>query len=318
MTIVANTFTSFDAIGIAEDVDNVIVNISPEDTPVLSNAGKDKVENTHFEWQTDSLAAASSANQQLDGDDVAAFTAITPTVRLGNYTEIARKVFLISGTEQAVRKYGREDEMGYQIAKQAAELKRDQEASITANKGAVAGNTTTARKSGSLLAFIKSNTDFGATGADPVYTTTPTATRTDGTQRAFSETIHKNVLQKLFTSGGNVKFVTLGPTEKQTASGFAGVATRYSPMTEADKGAIIGAADVYVSDFGKHTFVPNRFQRSRDALYLDPEFYQVVSLRPYQVVDLAKTGDADKRMLLIEFGLKVKNEAALGIAADLS
>lgn len=318
MAIVANTFTTFDAIGIAEDVDNVITMISPEETPVLSNADRGEAENTHFEWQTDALASASSANQQLDGDDYTSYSAITPTVRLGNYTEIGRKLFLISNTELAVRKYGRSDEEAYQVVKQGAELKRDQESSLTANKGAVAGNTTTARVTGSLLAFIKTNTDKGATGADPVYTSTPTATRTDGTQRAFSETILKNVVQLGYTAGAKFKLVVLGPSEKQTASAFMGVATRYSPSDAGEMGAIIGGADVYISDFGKLTFVPDRFSRSRDALFLDPAMYVVMTLRPYHVQDVASTGDAVKRALVVEWGLKVRNEAGLGIAADLS
>ncbi len=76
MAIVANTFTRYSAIGIREDLSNVIYNISPEETPFISNIGRENVKNTYFEWQTDSLAAASASNAALEGDDVSSFTAV--------------------------------------------------------------------------------------------------------------------------------------------------------------------------------------------------------------------------------------------------
>ena len=181
---------------------------------------------------------------------------------------------------------------------------------------ASAGSTSAARTTGSVLAFIKTNTD--TTGTDPSYTTLPNSLRTDGTVRTFTETILKNVIQKTWTSGGTPKILMTGPVNKQRVSGFAGIAaTRYNIDGGAKPATIVGAADVYVSDFGNVTVVATRFQRERDALVLDPEYASVAYLRPFQQMELAKTGDAEKRLLIVEYGLKITSENAHGLAADL-
>jgi len=318
MTIVSNTFTTYSAKGIREDLSNVITNIAPEETPFMSNIGRENVSNTLFEFQTDTLAAA-AANAQLEGDDVASFDAVTATVRVQNYCQISRKTIILSATEEVVNKAGRRSELAYQIAKRGSELKRDQEFIMLANTGAVAGDSTTARKTGSLLAFLKTNIDYDTTnGGNPTYTTLPSAARTDGTVRTFTETILKNVIQKVWTAGGTPKILMVGPVNKQRVSGFSGIASsRFNVDGGAKPATLIGAVDIYVSDFGNVSVIANRFQRERDAFVLDPDYAKMTVLRPYQQIELAKTGDADKRMLLVEFGLKVLAENAHGLAADL-
>ena len=318
MAIVTNTFTRYSAVGIREDLSNVIYNISPEETPFISNISRENVKNTYFEWQTDALAAASASNAALEGDDVSSFQAVTPTARVGNYTQISTKNVIISGTLEAVDKAGRRSELTYQLAKMGAELKRDMESALLANQAAVAGNTTTARRTAGLPAWLTSNTDFGSGGADPTVGSTPTAARTDGTQRAFTETLLKNVVAEVWNSGGTPKMLMVGSFNKQAASAFAGIATKFRDVPAGQQAQIIGAADVYVSDFGTINIVPNRFQRARDAFVVDPEYASLAILRPIQQTELAKTGDAEKRLMLVEYGLKVSNQAAHGIVADLT
>lgn len=318
MAIVTNTFTRYSAVGIREDLSNVIYNISPEETPFISNISRENVKNTYFEWQTDALAAASASNAALEGDDVSSFQAVTPTARVGNYTQISTKNVIISGTLEAVDKAGRRSELTYQLAKMGAELKRDMESALLANQAAVAGNTTTARRTAGLPAWLTSNTDFGTGGADPTVGSTPTAARTDGTQRAFTETLLKNVVAEVWNSGGTPKMLMVGSFNKQAASAFAGIATKFRDVPAGQQAQIIGAADVYVSDFGTINIVPNRFQRARDAFVVDPEYASLAILRPIQQTELAKTGDAEKRLMLVEYGLKVSNQAAHGIVADLT
>jgi len=296
MAIVANTFTRYSAIGIREDLSNVIYNISPEETPFISNIGRESVKNTYFEWQTDVLAAASASNAALEGDDISSFTAVTPTARVGNYTQISTKNVVISGTLEAVDKAGRRNEMTYQLAKLGSELKRDMESALLANQASVAGNTTTARRTAGLPAWLTSNTSFGSGGANPTVGSTPTAARTDGTQRAFTEALLKGVIQSVWTSGGTPKMLMVGPFNKTVASGFTGIATRFRDVN----------------------IVPNRSQRDRDAFVVDPDYASLAVLRPIQKMDLAKTGDAEKALLLVEYGLKVNNQAAHGIVADLT
>ena len=321
MAAITNTYTRYDAKGIREDLSNVIYNISPEETPFMSNIGRENVKNTFFEWQTDSLASAVTTNAVIEGDDVSSFAAVSPTVRLGNYTQISRKDVVLSGTLEAVDKAGRRSELAYQMAKRSAELKRDMETTMLANQAATAGDNSNARKTGALLAFLKTNTNKGAGGGDPSYTTVPDAARTDATAgalRSFSETQLKDVIQKVWTEGGEPKIVMAGPVNKQNLSKMAGIAAQRYNATGSTPTTIIGAADIYVSDFGNVSIVPNRFQRDRDVFVLDPEYASVTFLRPFQTVELAKTGDAEKRMILVEWGLKVHNEKAHGVIADLN
>jgi len=317
MSIVTNTFTTFDAKGIREDLSNIITNIAPEETPYMSNIGRESISNSLFEFQSDTLAAA-AANKQIEGDDVASFDAVTATVRLQNYAQISRKTIILSATEEVVNKAGRRSELAYQIAKRSAELKRDQEFTMLNNAVAAAGSTSTARGTASLGAWVKTNVDKASDGTNPSYTTLPSSARTDGTVRTFTETILKNVIQQVWSAGGTPKILMTGPVNKQRVSGFSGIASSRFNINGGEKPAtLIGAVDLYVSDFGTVAVIANRFQRERDAWVLDPEYAKMVVLRPYQQIELAKTGDAEKRMLLVEWGHKVLAENAHGLAADL-
>lgn len=317
MAVPANTHKTYENIGRREELSDVIYNISPEETPFMSNCGRGEVDQTFYEHQQDSLTAPDNANAQLEGDD-AVTDAVTPTVRVGNYTQILRKVAQVSGTNERVNKAGRKSEMAYQMAKKSAELKRDIESQLLQNVAANAGAAGTARRTGTLLGHIKTNVDKEGTGVNPVWTSVPTGTRTDGATRAFTEAILKNVVQLCWTSGANTDTLMVGGTQKQVVSGFSGIATKTLQQTSAKVTAIIGAADIYVSDFGIFSIVPNRFQRNRDAFFLDFEYLKIVYLRPFKTEDLAKTGDSIRKQLLVELGLRVGTEKALGLAADLA
>ena len=309
------TYQTYTAIGQREDLSNVIYDISPTDTPIMSSIGKSKATAVYHEWQTDSLAAATTNNAAVEGDDATDAT-MSPTTRLGNYTQIVQKTVKISGTLDAVDKAGRKSEKAYQLAKASAEIKRDIETIISANQGRSAGNSSTARKLGSLLSWITTNSSVGTSGADP--TTIGVSTRTDGTARSFTETILKDVIQQVYSSGGNPKILMVGAYQKQAVSAFAGIAAQRYMAPSNEPTTIIGAADVYMSDFGTVSVVPNRFMRTRDALVLDPEYAALAYLRPFATNELAKTGDSEKTQILAELTLEVRNEAAHGIAADLA
>lgn len=315
MAIVSNTFTSHDGVGIRESLADVIANISPEEVPLQSNIGSESVANTYFEWQTDSLASTSTT-AVIDGDDVSSFDSTAATSRVGNYTHIRRRTTIVADNYSALDTAGRNDELAYQLAKRGKELKRDIEAVLTANNAQVAGNSSTARETGGLGAWIATNENVGTSGG--LTTGDGTTARTDGTQRDFTETMLKDAMQQAFVSGGQPSILMVGPHNKTVVSGFAGIAAqRYQAPSNAPT-TIIGAADVYLSDFGTLNVVANRFSRERDAWLLDPEYASVCYLRPIQQVELAKTGDAEKRMVIAEFGLKVLNEAAHAVVADLN
>ena len=312
------TFTRFDAIGAREDLVDVIYDISPQDTPIMSSIGKTKASAVYHEWQTDTLAAATTANAAVEGADATAAT-LSPTTRVGNYTQIVQKTVQVSGTLEAVDKAGRKSEKAYQLAKASAELKRDIEAIITANQGVAVGNSTTARQMSSLLSWIKTNTnkqESSTAGTDP--TTSGVSTRGDGTTRTFQESMLKDVVQKVFTSGGTPTLLVVPPALKQVVSGFTGLSQHRYNSNASGEVTILAGADLYQSDFGVISIVPNRFMRSRDALVLDPEYAALAYLRPFQTNELARTGDSEKTQILAELTLEVKNEAAHGGAFDLS
>ena len=315
MAIVANTFTSFDSVGIREELSNIISNISPETTPFQSNVGSENVSNTYFEWQTDSLNAVSTT-ARVDGDDVTSFDATGATTRVGNYTHILRRTLIIADNLGSQDAAGRNDELAFNLAKRGKELKRDVEATLLDSNAQVAGNSSTARETAGLPAWIATNDVFGVGGASP--TGDGTDTRTDGTQAAFTEAMLKSAMQKAYTAGGEPSILMVGPFNKTQVSGFAGIAAQRYQAPSDSPTTIIGAADVYLSDFGSLAVIPNRFQRERDAFLLDPEYASVCYLRPIQAIDLAKTGDAEKKMVICEMGLKVSNEAAHAGIFDLT
>jgi hypothetical protein len=301
--------------GLREDLSDMIYNISPTDTPLMSTLAKSKATAVYHEWQTDSLASATSANALVEGYDAEATTA-SPTYRIGNYTQIVGKTVSVSGTLEAVDKAGRKSEKAYQLAKASSEIKRDIEAILFANQGKSAGSSSSARKMGSMLSWLKSNTAYNTSdGGDP--TTAGTSTRTDGTTRTFTEDMLKEIIREAYINGGNPKVCYVSPIGKQKVSTFAGIAAqRYQAPADAPT-TIIGAADVYLSDFGSISIVPDRFMRTRDAIVVDPEYAALAYLRPFQTIELAKTGDAEKTQLIAELTLEMRNEAAHGIAADL-
>lgn len=315
----AATFSTYDSIGEREDLEDIIYDISPTDTPFLSNAGRIKAKGVFHEWQTDALAAA-AANKHIEGNDATGSTA-TATTRYGNYCQISQKTIVVSGTQEVVSKAGRDSELKYQIAKRGKELKRDMEYALTQNQATAAGSDATARALGSLegwLFSVAGNVVDGTGGTTPAYSSGVSApTDASSTNTAtLTEANLKSVIQSCWTDGGDPKMIMVGPYNKTKVSGFAGIATLYKDVPGKSQATIIGAADVYVSDFGEHMVVPNRFQRDRTVFVLDMDYWKVATLRPIQQNPLAKTGDAEKRQMLVEYTLVAANPNSSGKVAD--
>lgn len=310
----SDMFDAFDMVGIKDDLENIIYDISPTSTPFMTAAGRVKCKQVLHEWQTDVLGAASATNHVIEGDD-ATTDAQVATVRVSNRCNISDKVILVSGTSRAVDSAGRGDELDYLIAKNGKELKRDMESLLTSNNASVTGNNSTARELGGFESWIATNESRGATGSDGGFSSGNTVAATDGTQRAFTETLLKEVIRECFDSGAEPSIVMVGAFNKQVMSTFTGNATR---QNDSKSEKLFAAIDIYKSDFGTLKIVPNRFSRSRTALIIDPEYIKVGYLRPFQTHKLAKTGDSDRVQLLAEYTLVVGNEAAHGVVADLT
>lgn len=311
------TYQTYTAIGQREDLSNVIYNISPTDTPFMNSVGKTSATAVNHEWQTDSLAAVAT-NALVEGAAGSDIT-VSPTTRLGNLTQISGKTVKISGTLDTVNKAGRKSEKAYQLAKVSSEIKRDMEAALLGNTVKSNGDSSTARVLGGLQTWLNTNYSGGASGTAGSLGTTA---RVTGTDRAFTSTILNTVIQSTYTAGGAPTILLVTPAQKVVASTFTGIATRFRDVPANQQAQIVNAADVYVGDFGMLQIVPDRFIPNADAddtaFLLDPEMAAVAYLRPFQTLELAKTGDAETTQLLVEYTLEVKNQAAHGIISDLS
>ena len=307
-----NTFDTYDSVGEREDLSDVIYSISPTDTPFLSSAAKTKATAVLHEWQTDALAAAVTNNAVIEGDE-ATLDASVATTRLSNSSQIMDKTVVITGTQESVDKAGRASEIAYQIAKKAKELKRDMESTLTSNNAEVTGDASTARQLGALGSWVTTNDDLAADGASGAGA--GNAAHTNGTQRAFTESQLKSVIKSVWNAGGDPSMIMVGPFNKQKLSGFTGNSTRFDAGADA---TLYTSVDVYASDFGQLQVVPNRFSRDRDAYVLDMDYWGVAFLRDFSMHELAKTGDSEKRQLLVEATLESRNEAASGGVFDLT
>lgn len=317
MALPTNALATYESIGNREDLSNYIYRIDPTDTPFISSIEREKAKAVNHEWQTQALAAASASNAQLEGDDISA-DAVVPTVRLGNTCQISRKSAQVSGTQQAVDHAGRENELDYQVMLKGMELKRDMETIVVGtNQAKATGNDTTARKTASVLSWIKTNTSkatAGTAGVDPA-AADGTGIRTDGTQIAFTEARMKTVLSAIWTAGGKPDLIMTGAFNKQVFSTFTG---RSTPMEEAKTKKITASVDAYESDFGKLKIVANRFQRARDVLILETEKWALAPLngRDMLSIPLARTGDTERRAVVTEYALVARNEKSSGGVFD--
>lgn len=316
MAVDAAALLTYSAVGNREDLSNIIYNIDPTETPFTSGIQKVKSAAVLHEWQTQALAAANSTNSVLEGDDSITDTA-TPTVRLGNYHQISDKVARVSGTQRQVDHAGRDDELDYQTMLKGKELKRDMETILLSNQGKAAGAAGTPRGVGAVLAYIRSNTSKGTNGSDPSSVGAGDSTRTDGTMRAFTESLLKTVLQSAWNNGGEPDTIMVGGFNKQQFSTFTG---RSTPMEESKSKKIVATVDVYESDFGSLKVVPNRFMRARDVLTIQMDMWALATLPGRNMVSfpLAKTGDSDRKAILTEYTLEARNEKASGGVFDVT
>ena len=321
------TFSTSDSVGNREELMDMIFNISPEDTPFASLIGRESCKTTHPEWQTDTLATPVTTNAQIEGADYT-YTEKDPTTRVGNYTQISTKDVIVTKTQEVTDKAGRKSEVAFQLAKAGKELRKDMEASLLANNASVAGNDTTARELGGFAAWLTTNADRGGSGADGGFNsgTGIVDAATNGTQRAFSKAILDGLLEDVYEAGGDARHLILSPYLKGVFVTFmsdTNVASFRYAASGSGKNTIVATADIYEGAHGKVTVMPNRVMSAvgaslaRNAFLVDRNMAKLKVLRPIKTEKPAQTGDSIKRVLITEYTLCVKNEAAHGVAADL-
>ncbi len=316
MTVPSQTIQAVGRVGVREDLADKIFQLFPDDCPFTGMIGRGTATSTFTEWQTDSLAAANADNKNVQGDDVANANRAN-TTRVGTYTQISTKVVGVSTTVEAVNKAGRKSELARELMKSGRELNTDIEKRASGNYASVAPTSSVAGETAGALAWIKTNTDLGASGANGGYSAGIVSAATNGTQRAITETMLKSVLQSAWTQGGNPKAVIVSGAQKQAMAAFAGLAVNRRE-TKDNRLTIVAGADFYVSDFGEIQFVPSRFCSTRDALIVDPEYWDIADLDGLVVEDLAQTGLSKRKLMRREWALRARNEKASGAIRDLS
>ena len=328
MAVPTMALQTYQGIGNREDLEDAFYMISPTATPFLTMCGRKKAEATYHEWQTDELAAAAN-NIQIEGDDASGGTSV-PSVRYGNYIQNSSKYAVVTDDQQAVTSAGNVNKMAHQVAKRMSELKLDMEFALTQNNKSSAGSATVARQLGSLESWLWNSSGAATAGnsitvgdsaaTTPSFASLVVAGPTDASSTAaFLVANLKTVIANCWTSGGDPQIIMVGGGTKQVVSGFAGIATLYREAGKTSKGtAIVGAADLYISDFGEHRVIPNRVQRNRTAFVLDMDFWDVAYLRSISQKEIARTGSATKRFIDVAYTLVAKNPKSSGKAADLT
>lgn len=309
----SNTFSSYDAVGNREDLSDIIYDISPTETPFLSSIARTSATGTKHEWQKDALASASSTNFVIEGDD-ATTDASTATSRLYNYRAISDKVAVVTGTQDAVKKAGRRNEMAYQMEKRSKELKRDVEKILLENNASVVGNDTLAPECAGAQAWIKTNTSIAS---DAVASAgNGTDAHTDGTARAAQESFVETVLASAWSSGGNPSLGIMNSFQKRKFAAFTGNSTR---MSNGDKAKVMNSVDVYIDPLGTEVrLVPCRQAPTDVQYFFDTEYVKFAVLRDFSQWDLAKTGDSTRKQIIVEYTLEMCNEAAHAGVYDLT
>lgn len=309
------TMTTYNKVGIREDLSDIIYNVGIKETVLLSLIPTEKATNTFHEWQKDSYSSPSTSNALVEGAISAASQ--SDGTRLGNYCQISDKTFQVSRTAESVNSAGKSSEIAYQKIKKGVELMRDIESILFNNQASVAGNASTARKTGGLPSWLTTNVSRGEDGENGGYSSGLTVAATNGTQRALTEDIFKAVL---VTMAGTTRvidggIVLAGAFNKQKISGFTGSNTRFNDIKN---GVINATVDVYVSDFGTLNIKYSPFQAARDVYIIKPDYLGVAYITKMQSGELSKTDDSTKYNMISEYSLVVKDESAHAVIADLT
>jgi len=313
MATETGAFDTYEAIGNREDLSDIIYDVTPTETPFLSALPRNKATGTKHEWQTDALAAVSSSNFVIEGE-AATIDASIATARPINYCAISDKTASVTGTQEAVTSAGRRSDMAYQMGKRMKELKKDVEAALLENNAYVAGSTSAARECAGMQAWVLTNTsiasDATASSGDG------SDAHTDGTARALTEDMVETVLASAWTNGGMPSLGILNAFQKRKFTGFSGNSTR---NTDAKDKKLTNSVDVYIDPLGNEIrLVPCRQVPADVIHFVDPEYVAFSVLRDFRSWELAKVGDVERRQLLVEYTLEMRNEKAHAAVYDLT
>lgn len=311
-----NLETTVNMIGQRESLSDVIHRVAPEKTPFISSIGKGSAKARYEEWQTEALAPPDATNAALEGDTYGTPEAPNRTVRIGNYCQIFDKKGGVSRTSEVVDKAGRQSEKKRQRLLKGIEMRRDMEARFIGNYASQNEAGSNPRLSAGALAWLQTNTSRGGGGSDGGFNAGIVSVATNGTQRAFTETLVKTVLASAFNEGAEPTIAMMGATAKQQFSSFAGIADiRVSPSGR--QAQIMAGADVYKGDFGDVQIKGHPYGLTRDCLIYDPTMFKVLYLDGYKTKEIGMNADGDQFLMTAEATLQCSNQRAHAVVADL-
>lgn len=310
MATVTNAFKTSAAQANREDLSDIIYNIDPTDTPFVSSITRRNVNNVTFDWQTEELPAVDGDNAELEGFELSR-SAATPTVRLNNVCQISKRDATVSGSQNAANAAGKAKEMAHQMALVSKALKRDVEKVLVGAQGRDNGSASDPRKTRALESWLSTNVLRASDGDDA---SDEFSAPTDGTQRPLTEALVKEAMQTAYINGAEPSVLMTGPVNKLQVSEFTG---RAGTQVSVGQNTVTSNVTIYASDFGELKVVVNRWQRERTAFLLDPQYACVAYYRNFSRTPIAKIGDAETEMIVVEYGLEMKNEKAHAAIADI-
>ena len=287
------TYTSYDQVGKAVQIDDIVSNISPTKTPFLSSIGTENVYARFFEWEEDALRAV-QANAQLEGYTAADATLTAMTSRT-NQTQILEKTIKVANTADAIKLHGRKKETAYQLAKAAEEVKRDLEnALVGVNQAAVVGSAGVARQMASVPNQIAAGTTIA------------------GGSAALTEAKVLSMHQAVYNAGADISVLMVKPADSVIVANFATATGRLREITQGGT-ELVNSIRIYTTPFGSLKVVMNRFMLSTICLGYDPQYWKLGVLRPWFKQKLAITGDNEMWSIVGEYSLKHLNQSASGM-----
>jgi hypothetical protein len=319
MAVTANAFTTYQAVGNREDLSNAIYNIDPFDTPVMSAIKRRNVKNRYFDWQTEFLPTVNPNNAQLEGFVLANGPSV-PTIRLQNATQISERDATISGTQEESDAAGKSSEMAHQMAMASKVLKSDMEVIMCGRQPRSADSnanyTTTPRQTEAISHWLGRATDRtgavnGAIAPGTVTTGLPTtatgAFPVPGTPVQITEAMLGAAMQLAYTNGASPSLWVVPPGPKRTISTFTG---RSTTQVLVGKTEVVSTVDVIATDFGRIKVIPSRWVPADVGLLIDPDYIAVSFFRAFRQYLMARTGDAETRMIIVEWGVEMRNSLA--------
>ena len=313
MAQATNSFATFNSTRGRELILDKIYNVSVKDTPFASMLDREEIDSVLPRWHTDNFAAA--ASNKVEQGNIPTIAASTATVEYSNRTQILEKTGAITRTENKHRKVKPTSDYDYEVTKRMVELKKDVEFAILQNTTAIPASAGVAPQTRGMLGWVATNTSKGVGGADPNPLTN--TAQTDGTQRAFTETLFKDVIKLMYDNGAEIDdcYALIPSSQRTTFDGFLAGQTRFDKSEDKTLTAVL---EVYIGPFGRIKALNGRQMRQREVFIVNPDYVKLGEYDKMKDKKLADRGDAIEFMVNTEVALIVSNEKAHGAVRDLT